>query len=154
MPWEHRGARHTACSMCMCMCMHVCMCVYMRMCMSRMHVAGRTEKERMPNCRSPGTSGTSLTRAMTVPKMVKKPTWLGLGLGLGLGSGLGVRLRVGADPNPTPNQAEDGEVTHRHEAAPAGSPCSRRPQARDAVHEESPVDQRAAHLRGQRCGFG
>ena len=61
----------------------------------------------MPNCRSPGTSGTSLTRAMTVPKTVKKPTgtrqrhpatalaWLGLGLGLGLGIGSGLGLGLG-----------------------------------------------------------
>ena len=47
----------------------------------------RTEKERIPNCRSPVMSGTSFNNAITRPKRLKKPT--------------GAQQRSGSDDQPS-----------------------------------------------------
>ena len=73
----------------------------------------RTEKERIPNCRSPLMSGTSFNNAITRPKRLKKPT--------------GAQQRSGSDDQPS---AADGSEPAA--AAATEIACAQKPQLTSA----------------------
>ena len=73
----------------------------------------RTEKERIPNCRSPVMSGTSFNNAITRPKRLKKPT--------------GAQQRSGSDDQPSTADGSEPAA-----AAATVIACAQKPQLTSA----------------------